>query len=305
MNKDNELSDLKTAVSLADLIDLPLRNGKASCPFHTDHTPSFVVYSDHYHCYGCRAHGDHFDWLTKHEGLTFAQAVEHMRALAGRPQRKRPPEKKDPAENREYALKIWNEARPIIGTLAEAYLTTTRGIDLTGIPSEDLRFHPRCPFTPGMRHPCLVALFRNPVTNEPTGIHRTALTADAKKIERLSLGPTRGSVIKLWADEDVSYGLVLGEGIETTLAAATRAEHHGTLLQPAWAAGKRTNMASFPVLAGIDALTVLVDNDANGASLKAASEVIWRWRDAGREAIALLPDKVDSDFNDLVRERAS
>ena len=44
---------------------------------------------------------------------------------------------------------------------------------------------------------------------------------------------------------------MLGEGVETTLAAATRIEHRGTLLQPAWAAGSAGNMAKFPVLTGI------------------------------------------------------
>jgi hypothetical protein len=79
----------------------------------------------------------------------------------------------------------------------------------------------------------------------------------------MSLGPTRDCVIRLWRDEHVEQGLVLGEGIETVLFAATRIEHLGTLLQPAWAAGDASHMRAFPVLPGIDALTLLVDNDSN------------------------------------------
>jgi putative DNA primase/helicase len=50
-----------------------------------------------------------------------------------------------------------------------------------------LRFHPRCPF--GLdTHPCLLALRRDIVTDEPLSIHRIALTPDAEKIERRLLG---------------------------------------------------------------------------------------------------------------------
>lgn len=33
------------------------------CPFHSDKDPSFAVYSDHFHCYGCGAHGDIIDFI--------------------------------------------------------------------------------------------------------------------------------------------------------------------------------------------------------------------------------------------------
>lgn len=33
------------------------------CPFHQEDTPSFHVYAEGYHCYGCGVHGDVFDWL--------------------------------------------------------------------------------------------------------------------------------------------------------------------------------------------------------------------------------------------------
>ena len=35
------------------------------CPFHAETTPSFVVFGDHYHCFGCGAHGDEAEWLRR------------------------------------------------------------------------------------------------------------------------------------------------------------------------------------------------------------------------------------------------
>src|SRR5262249_23403812 len=70
---------------------------------------------------------------------------------------------------------------------------------------------------------------------------------------------------------------------------------------PAWAAGSAGNLEDFPVLTGIDALTLLVDHDVNGRGQEAALVCGKRWRDAGREVTLLTPRKLGADFNDLVR----
>ena len=64
----------------------------------------------------------------------------------------------------------------------------------------------------------IVALMTDPVTNEPTGIHRTFLNPDGKKIERKMLG--RQGVVRITPDEDVTYGLGISEGVEDALAVA-------------------------------------------------------------------------------------
>ena len=61
---------------LADLVNQPLIDGKICCPFHDDGTPSFHIYSDHFHCFGCGAHGDAIDWLMMVEGLDRDAAIE-------------------------------------------------------------------------------------------------------------------------------------------------------------------------------------------------------------------------------------
>ena len=50
------------------------------CPFHNEKSPSFHVYDDHFHCYGCGAHGDAISFLMKTTEGSFIDAVE---ALAG------------------------------------------------------------------------------------------------------------------------------------------------------------------------------------------------------------------------------
>lgn len=35
-----------------------VRRGFMRCPFHADRVPSLKLYDDHFHCFGCGAHGD-------------------------------------------------------------------------------------------------------------------------------------------------------------------------------------------------------------------------------------------------------
>ncbi|MBS0621601.1 MAG: DNA primase [Verrucomicrobia bacterium] len=53
---------------------------KALCPFHEEKSPSFVVQKgdQHYHCYGCGAHGDAIEFLMSDQQMSFVDAVEHL-----------------------------------------------------------------------------------------------------------------------------------------------------------------------------------------------------------------------------------
>lgn len=48
------------------------------CPFHNDDRPSFVVWSNHAHCYGCSWHGDVLNFLTQYYSKSFLEAVEML-----------------------------------------------------------------------------------------------------------------------------------------------------------------------------------------------------------------------------------
>jgi len=198
---------------------------------------------------------------------------------------------------RKRAERIWNEAVCIEGTPGALFLHK-RGIDIARAPDfGSLRWHSKCPWGKNDTAPCVVARYTDAITGEPRGIWRRSITQGERP---RTLGPMAGCVIRLWPDDAIATGLVLGEGVETTLAAALHIPHRGTLLQPAWAAGCADSMANFPVLAGIETLTLLVDHDRNGKGQEAAAECARRWVSAGREVIRLTPHELGADFNDIV-----
>jgi hypothetical protein len=59
------------------------RQWKGCCPFHGEKTPSFYVYEDHYHCFGCGAHGDAISFVMQSQGASFGDAVEQLAGEAG------------------------------------------------------------------------------------------------------------------------------------------------------------------------------------------------------------------------------
>jgi DNA polymerase I-like protein with 3'-5' exonuclease and polymerase domains len=256
--------------------------GKILCPFHEEKTPSCQLYDDgHYHCFGCQAHGWIAEDMADLPAAVLAQAA-----------------KADDGQTLERGLALWDDGKPIIGTLAERYLTEARKLDLTALPTnidDVLRFHPRCPFgNNGARHPCLLALFRDAESDAPAGIHRIGLTPDAKKIKRLTLGRWPAPrAIKLWS---ATHKLTIGEGVETVLGAL----RCGAITPPAWAMGPKTDIADFPVLPGVKAITVLVDR-GDPAALAGAEACAARYVAAGTPARWLRTVRV-KDFNDVVLE---
>jgi DNA primase len=59
------------------------KSWKGCCPFHGEKSPSFHVYDDGYHCFGCGAHGDAIGFVMQTEGAGFIEAVERLAGEAG------------------------------------------------------------------------------------------------------------------------------------------------------------------------------------------------------------------------------
>jgi putative DNA primase/helicase len=264
--------------------------------------------------------GDLINLIERVHGVTFREAVayaEQFISSAATLATTRAPAacvrsaEDDSRRNQCRAGNLWREAHSIHGTHAACYLEW-RHVLGAALEAGDgvLRFHPNCPFGEGARHPCLIAMRCDIHSDEPRAIQRIALTEGlmsaiqrttftqfieaSGKIARRTLGPKTGTAIKLSSDEIVTQGLTVGEGLETVLAGMVKG------FRPAWALGDAGNVENFPVLGGIETLTILVDNDASGRGQRAALECSARWTRSGREVLRAVPNQNGYDFNDML-----
>ncbi len=218
------------------------------------------------------------DWLREHGFLDGGyQPVVRMQSS---PVNANP--RHDDMNSVRVARAIWHSSINASGTIAEIYLAS-RGLALPA--DAPIRFHPKCP-RGSDRLLAMVSLMTDPITAEPCGIHRTYLRSDGSGKAEGSVKMMLGSagVIRLVPDEGVTIGLGICEGIETGLAIMHRARW-----SPIWAACSAGGIAKFPVLAGIEAITIFADMDDKGAGLASAQECAARWKEAGREAIVSKP----------------
>ncbi|RRD24771.1 virulence-associated protein E [Brucellaceae bacterium VT-16-1752] len=174
----------------------------------------------------------------------------------------------------EALARLWASCIPIEGTPAEVYLKR-RGLSYDG---DAWRYRP----TSGS----IVAIVTDALTADPIGWHETMLDHDGNKLGRRMHGNVSGGAVRLY-DSDILTGLAVAEGIETAIASDMR---------PVWACLSASVLMNFPVIPGVECLTVLADHDEAG--IAAANAVGRRWHEAGREVILTMPAKYGTDFAD-------
>ena len=214
--------------------------------------PGFATY----HCARCGERGYARDHDNGHRDAREVEALERLRKEAA---------ERDAvyaARCIQHAGALWRQAAPLSCTLGWRYFTERRGLHIGVLDdlSHALRWHE------GER--AVIALMTDPLGNEPTGVHRTFLNADGTKRERKMLG--HAGAIRLSGDEDVHEGLGLCEGIEDGLAVLLSG------WAPVWAATCAGAIKIFPVLPGIESLTIFADCDVVGT--EAAQLCARRWR---------------------------
>lgn len=251
--------------------------------------------------------GDLITLARRELGRDFRSTVEWLRGTLGMgaasyvPHKPRPRAEKEAekaaieAEDRERmarAQRLWSDACPIEGTVAERYLVERRKIPKPPVGWPDaVRFHPQR---------CALILAATTEAGAVQAVQLVHLTPDGRKrVEegkptKQSFGPQAGAVVRLPGLRDV---LQLAEGPETSLSAwtATGAE--------TWICLGSMARVQPPALRR---LVVCADDDPRDApAAKLLRKAVSQWRGEGREVTVALPwsprrfDK--SDFNDLAQ----
>lgn len=253
------------------------------------------------------AGGDMIALIQREKGCTFQEALIEAAAFVGGARPARSPvtgivyqDEIEAIEQRQAtARRMWHEANDFLGSPAETYLRN-RGINIPPRLGEAIRFHPSLRFGDAS-YPAMVAAIRCIHSNDLIGVHLTAIDKDGQpvKVEGKTLrrirGSKRGGAIKLTPDDEVIRGLLVGEGLETTLSAMAIKSAQG------WSVLDAGELRSFPVLAGIESLTIAVDHDPAG--IEAAKQTTARYIAAHREVTRLRPKQPGHDLNDVLKER--
>jgi hypothetical protein len=266
-------------------------------------------------CRGCAARGNVITLVRFLDGCTFLEALEYLTGERA-PAPSRPPlAATDAPRDDDRDARDLTSAKTIVlgmgrllGSPGETYFRDVRRIDTEAIADvleriDAIGWHPAVYFNEpghalhGRKLGAIISIMTDMITAEPTGaISRTYIHEGRKVGKAKTLGSPAG-IIRLSEDADVLEGLHIAEGLETALDVMAEG------FRPCWSTGSTAIMAKFPVLGGIEALTIFADHDANGAGLRAASEAANRWETAGRE-IHVYQRETPGDFNDAFREAA-
>ena len=303
------------------------RDWKGCCPFHGEKTPSFHVYGDgHYHCFGCRAHGDAIEWLVRGEGLTFNDAVLQLAGDAGikAPDTR---QQETPAERAVREARVAHEqaeqqrirdaaiAAELAEELDKARAIIAETVDWDGTPawrnwhavraipeaaadrSAVLRWHPA--------RRALIAIATD-AAGVPTSGQMIMVRSDGTNVARRSGKKTKLTIGRPTATNavvrlpgDASKPLVIAEGPENadSVAAPSGCE--------AWA-----SLGPIPRIEPPGGRDVIVLSDGDDPDKPAAIDLeawVAKWRALGRRIVIARPRPEWTghkyDFNDLLQEQ--
>jgi DNA primase len=323
MHKDRvDLVQLRAQTDLVSIIaeTVPLKRQGSMfiglCPLHRERTPSFVVTPSRgtWHCFGCGAHGDVFDFIEATMGIEFPEAVRVVAGRSGMVPTGRP--LVDPNALRRLVAarehrRAEDEARQIARAqrlLAEtveddgivgAYL---RARGLSGTVPATLRLHRSLsywkynPETGGAVYvgvfPAMVAVVRQ-IDGTVTAAHRVYLAANGQAKASVSrpkkaIGKVSGGAIHLGAPAD---RLCLAEGIETAMCVQE------SVNVPTWATVSASNMDRVDIPDSVRDVLVWADHDPAG--LAAAEKTRARHHAAGRHVRVFIPPQPGADWLDV------
>ncbi|WP_027152203.1 hypothetical protein [Mesorhizobium sp. WSM2561] len=300
-----------TAAEVARALGGDVHQGYALAPGpgHSDRDRSLKVWIDAHGALHVKSFADDdwqdcIDYVRQTCGLP-AFAPDRTRVQPRVDHRQHVNHRIDTTAGAQQAYRLWRESHDPRGTLVEIYLAA-RGLPLPDeVAGNVIRFHRHCPFkgADGERLflPAMICRYA-PIAGDhdpdapPSAIHRTALCMDGsdrrRDVAKQMLGPVTGQCVKLTADEHVCLNLNLGEGIESALGCLKGGNW------PIWSATTEGIMRRFPLLGGIECLTLFADHD--GPGLSAAQGCAERYAAAGREVFIRWPKGLGRDYADEV-----
>jgi phage/plasmid primase-like uncharacterized protein len=243
-------------------------------------------------------HGDLLDLIARNQNLPLKDAIDEARRFLACPQPEAQHHPRSCARTSvETARRLFAMARPIAGTIADAYLGQ-RGIKrVTGLAA--LRFHPRCFYRAcdaarPKAGPALIAAVTD-LQGRITGVQRTWLDASGHRkapisTPRRALGHLLGNGVRFGESGEV---LLVGEGIETVLSLKMVL---GAM--PMVAALSASHLAALVLPPGLKRLYIACD--ADGAGRCACERLAERARTTGG-AVVLSLHPHGGDFNDDLR----
>ena len=140
----NFLDELRARTPLGGLIGRKVklarsgRNLKGNCPFHGEKTPSFYVYDDHFHCFGCGVGGDVFKFAMLHEKVSFPESIELVARRFGIPvpenRYEQGPDRKERDEDGDGFCEVHVNTMEGFWSLLRSWLRPHRGIPQETLP---------------------------------------------------------------------------------------------------------------------------------------------------------------------------
>lgn len=275
--------------------------GLAFCPAHDNtRTPALSLRagSDGRLLVHCKAGCDGADVLRALRGLGLLEGTGHsLRADPAAEARRRAEDDADRDRRIRQARRLWAEAQPIAGTLAERYLRH-RGI--RGALPASLRFCAQTWHGPSARQfPAMVAAVHLETVAEPIAVHRTYLAEPGRKADvaggaKLALGIVGGGAVRL---SEGAGPLCVAEGIETALSVLEGLDGRCPRV---WAALSAIGMARLVLPSPAGDLAIFPDSDDGGTGASAARTLAARARAQGW-TVRIIPAPPGMDWNDALQ----
>ncbi len=156
--RSDAVDTIRDRIDMVDLVSarVPLkragRNFKGLCPFHSEKSPSFIVFPEtqSYHCFGCGQSGDAFTFYMETEGVDFRTALTDLARRTGVDLEPATftLEGPDPHRDRVAEILKWtaelfqNELKTAQGSAAARSYLDRRGVDPDTVQQFEIGFAP-------------------------------------------------------------------------------------------------------------------------------------------------------------------